>query len=96
MNRRLLGLVFFIFIVCLTSTLKADAVEINDYDTVVTVLTAHVGKRVTVRLNSGQELSGTVTEVTENLTHLSELTGMEFYDAVIVNADITAVVIRTQ
>jgi len=52
------------------------------------------GARATVQLISGQELSGKIAEVGENAVHISELTGKEFYDAVIRLDHISAVVLR--
>ena len=52
------------------------------------------GARATVQLIGGQELSGKIAEVGENTVHLSELTGKEFYDAVIRLDHISAVVLR--
>ena len=60
------------------------------------VLKAQMGKRISIKTKSGNELSGKVVLVGKKLTHLGELTGKEFYDAVIVNKDIEAVIIRTK
>ncbi len=45
---------------------------------------------------SGGELGGKVVSVSDELTHLGQLTGKEYYDAVIVNSKIEAVIIRTK
>ena len=74
----------------------ADTISINDDDSIKTVLTAQMGKRVSIKTKSGQELSGTVTTVTDKLTHIAKLTGKEFYDAIVVNSNIEAVIIRTK
>ncbi|HXG22333.1 MAG TPA: hypothetical protein VNN62_25095 [Methylomirabilota bacterium] len=55
-----------------------------------------VGVKVTLQLSSGQELSGKVAEVGENVAHLSELTGKEFYDAVVWVDHISALVVRVR
>lgn len=78
------------------SCVFAQSLEISNNDSIESVLTGQMGKRVTIKLDSGQELSGIVKQVTDGLTHLSELTGMEFYDAIIVNDEILAVVVRTK
>jgi hypothetical protein len=79
-----------------TSAVMADPISVAKDDDIATVLTGQIGKKVTIRTNSGHELSGTVTAVTGRLTHLSELTGKEFYDAVISNSSIDVVIIRTK
>ena len=75
---------------------SADPVAVNSGDTIETVLTAYIGKRVSITIKSGGELGGKIISVGENLTHLGEITGKEFYDAVIVNQNIEAVTIRVK
>jgi len=54
------------------------------------------GKKVTVVLQSGTELSGKVKDVGSNTLTLSELSGKEFFDAVIDLDDISAVQYRAR
>jgi hypothetical protein len=65
-------------------------------DTVRSVLAAQVGKRVTLSLDSGQELTGTVRSVGDHVVHLGELAGKEYFDAVVSIDKISAVVIRVK
>ena len=76
--------------------INADAISLGKDGSVHSVLTSNVGKRVSLMLKSGKELSGTVTAVTAEATHISQLTGKEFYDAVVSNKNIAAVVIRVK
>ena len=46
-------------------------------------LKAKVGSKVTLQLLGGQEVSGKIVEVGDQAVHLSELTGKEFYDALV-------------
>jgi hypothetical protein len=55
-----------------------------------------VGTKVTLQLSGGQELNGKVAEVGENVVHLSELTGKEFFDAVVRLDHISALVVRVR
>jgi hypothetical protein len=48
-----------------------------------------------LHLNSGEKIGGRVEQVTDNVVHLSHLTGAEFFDAFVDGKDISAVVIRT-
>ncbi|TAK45037.1 MAG: hypothetical protein EPO27_11100 [Betaproteobacteria bacterium] len=75
--------------------LAAD-VRIVGGDTFESVLMGQINKRVTVRLRSGQEMTGTVRAVTARLVHLGAISGREFFDAVIAADAIEAVVIRTR
>jgi hypothetical protein len=47
------------------------------------MLTDNTGKRVALRLASGEDIEGTVTTVGNSLVHISRLAGKEFYDAVV-------------
>jgi len=51
---------------------------------------------VTVKLDSGDELTGKVGEVTGKLVVLQALSGKEFFDAVINTDDIAAVLVRSK
>ncbi len=90
-----------IFAIVLNSTILmsfnafAEPITVKDKDTIEAVLKSQMGKRVSIKTESG-ELSGTVTQVGKHLTHLGALTGKEYYDAVIVNQKIEAVIIRTK
>lgn len=70
-------------------TLKASA-------TMREVLSEYTGKRVALRLESGDEIEGTVTMVGNSLLHLSRLTGREFFDGVISIDRISAVRMRVR
>lgn len=65
-------------------------------DTVQTVLTAQKGARVTVRVRSGQELTGVVREINARVVQLGGLSGREFFDAVVPLEAVDAVLVRTK
>ena len=65
-------------------------------DTVEKVLAAHKGKRVTVKLGPGDELTGVVKLVTPKVVHLSEIAGREFFDAIVDTSRVVAVLVRTK
>lgn len=74
----------------------AQSPDVSDSDTIASVLTAQKGKRVVLRLRSGQDLTGTVKAVTPKLVHLATLSGREFFDAVIALESIESVQLRTR
>lgn len=88
------------FILCSVSTFSinasAEPVSVNPADTIENVLTNYVGKRVSIKTKSGGEMTGKVISVGTKLTHLGELSGKEFYDAVIVNKNIEAIIVRVK
>ena len=75
---------------------SAQVLAVAPADTVQSVVSAQKGKRVTLRLRSGQELTGVLRQSTDRLVVLGELTGREFFDAVVPIDTIEAVIVRTK
>lgn len=67
---------------------NADAIKLN--------LENLTGKRVRLRLVSGQDLDGIVKNVGAAAVHLERITGQEFFDAVVRLDQIAAVVVRVR
>jgi ABC-type uncharacterized transport system ATPase subunit len=65
-------------------------------DSIGAVLTKQTGKSVTLKLASGEELSGTVRVAGSNVVHLEKLSGKEFYDAAVDVDEIAAVIVRAR
>ena len=59
-------------------------------------LKARVGGKVVLRLTSGEEIGGTVRQVGDAAVQLSELSGREFYDAVVRLDHVSAVIVRVR
>ncbi len=74
----------------------AKEITLSSGDTVQKLLESYKGKRVTVRLGSNEEVTGTVRFVSKELLQLGELAGKEFFDAVIDINRVSAVIIRTR
>jgi hypothetical protein len=74
----------------------AQEATISAGDSIQSVLAAQKGKRITVRLRSGQELTGTVRDTNSKVTVLGALGGREFFDAVVPLEHVEAVLIRTK
>jgi len=93
------NLIFYFVLIALLATMQtvtAGQLTINNDDTMANVLAGQKGKKITITLTQGEELSGTVANITDELLHLEQLTGKEFYDAVIAVKEISAVIIRTK
>jgi len=73
-----------------------DKLQIQKSDTIKDVLERHAGQGITLRLQSGEEMSGTLSKVGDQVVHLSGLSGRDFYDAVIRIDVISAVIIRAR
>ena len=74
----------------------ADPVSIHAGDTLQSQIEGQKGKRVTLRLISGEDITGTVRDTTKELVQLGELSGKEFYDAVIDISKVSALIVRNR
>lgn len=90
----LLCLVGMSFLAPVVVPAEETTVELNSPDVVRQVLELQVGKRVKVKLLSGQDLDGKVTKVGTQAVTLSELSGMEFFDATVRLDQVAAVIVR--
>jgi len=72
------------------------AFQVRSSDTIRSVLEHQTGKPVKLKLKSGQELGGTVARFGAGVVQLSQVSGMEFFDAVVSLDDISAVLVRTR
>ena len=70
--------------------LKSAGATIRD------VLQENFGKRVIVRLESGESLEGAVLKVGDTVVHLARITGRDFYDAVVRIDRISAVLFKVR
>jgi hypothetical protein len=70
--------------------------KVNTHDSLKDVLKELIGNRVELAVRTGQSYSGKLTMVGDNVVIVSELSGKEFYDAVIAIADIVAVEVRVR
>ncbi|WP_009965236.1 hypothetical protein [Verrucomicrobium spinosum] len=90
-----------IALIALMTTLATAVVSADDKvgfkkdDVAGTVLERQIGQKVEIRLKSGDKISGKVESVGGAALHLSTITGQEYYDAVVILDDISAIVIRT-
>lgn len=74
----------------------ADTLSIKPGDTLQKQIAAQKGKKITVKLLAGEELTGTVRDVSNELLQLGELTGKEYFDAMIDLNKIAAILVRTK
>ncbi len=95
---RALGIIALVLIswVPLRAAAQDTKLEVKSTDTVRTLLERQIGKRISVVLTTGPELAGVVVSVGDKVVHLSELTGREFFDAVVNLEQVGAVIIRVR
>lgn len=96
MKRSMIFGLLVLMCVSFSAAQEPAKLAVSKDDTIRKVLTRHVGQRVTVKLGSGDELTGIVRLVGDDVIHLGELSGKEFFDAVIDGEDVTAVIIRVR
>ena len=75
---------------------QAQDLNVSANDTLQSVLTAQKGKRVTLRVSGGQEITGVMREATAKLVVLGGLTGREFFDAAVPLEKVEAVIVRNK
>jgi hypothetical protein len=92
MKKMIIGSIL-LSICCIAGSVGAQEakIELKPGTTIKDVLADNTGKRVAIRLASGEEIEGTVTTVGNSLVHVSKLAGKDFYDAVVVIDKIAAV-----
>src|SRR2546430_2261407 len=61
---------------------------------ILSVLQGTAGKTVEVHLRSGEKMGGKVSQVNENMVHLSSLTGADNFDAFVDEKEVSAVLVR--
>jgi hypothetical protein len=90
------SLIFAIIIsaVICASSFAQDKASLQPNATVVSLLQGSAGKSVELHLRSGEKMGGKIAQVTDNIVHLSNLTGAEYFDAFVDVKDISAVVVR--
>ncbi|HEX7706888.1 MAG TPA: hypothetical protein VF701_10570 [Thermoanaerobaculia bacterium] len=96
MTRRALVASMLLVLIACTAFADDTKLKVGKDETMKSVLTAQIGKRVTLKLECSEELTGIVRAVGDHTIHMGELTGKEFFDAVVDLDRITVVVIRVK
>jgi hypothetical protein len=94
MKRYLLLLVTIVAVGACCSVFAQEKAALQPNTTVVSLLQGSAGKSVELHLRSGEKMGGKIAQVTDNVVHLSNLTGAEYFDAFVDVKDISAVVVR--
>lgn len=82
---------------CLMAATPAQAgLDPKADDTMKSVLSRQTGQTIELRLKNGEKIGGKVELIGKDLVHLTQLTGAEFFEAVIVIDDVAAVVVRAK
>ena len=71
-----------------------DKPSLQSNATVVSLLQGSAGKSVELHLRSGEKMGGKIAQVTDNIVHLSNFTGAEYFVAFVDMKNISALVVR--
>jgi len=87
---------FAVFIPAVTysNLLAQEKAALQPAATVSGILQGSTGKSVELHLRSGVKMGGKVARATDDIVHLSNLTGAEYFDSFIDLKDISALVVR--
>ena len=94
MRRYLLLLPIIVTAVICASSFAQDKTSLQSNARVVSLLQGSAGKNVELHLRLGEKMGGKIAQVTDNILHLSNLTGAEYFDAFVDMKDISGVVVR--
>ena len=86
----------FCMIVAFDAVADEQKYEMQNSDTVRSVLATHVGKEVIVRLASGGDIQGVVTKVGDTMVQISKISTMNFFDATVRIDSIAAVLMKVR
>ena len=96
MTKRLLLPVMLVLALITAAVAEEAKMAIVNEDTIRTVLAKQVGKQVTLKLDSGEELGGVVRTVGEHVVHVEKISGKEFFGAVVDLDEVAAVILRVR
>lgn len=95
-KRLVVALCMVALLLSAASVALAGAPVLKSGDSMHSVLEGYMGKRVTLRLQGGEELTGRVKFVGKELLHLEGLNGREFFDALVDVSRIEALIVRVK
>ncbi|NOT22711.1 MAG: hypothetical protein HOP22_08290 [Nitrospiraceae bacterium] len=75
---------------------EEQAIDLNSPEAIRHTLEQQAGKRVKLKLVSGQDVEGKVSKVGLHAVVVTELSGMEFFDATVRIDQVAAVIIKVR
>ena len=84
LRRMLLGAIIIAWLILSQgSAIAEEKREFNPFVSVKENFLANVGKRISVRTESGDTIDGAIARVGDNHVHIAKLSGKDFYDAIV-------------
>ena len=87
---------FLLFLMLAMSAFAESNLDLQPNDTMEVVLQRQLNQPIELRMKSGEKIGGKLDKVSGKLAHLSQLTGADYFDAVVNVDDIAAVVVRAK
>jgi hypothetical protein len=94
--KRLLFLITLLTTVVCAALTAQTKIELQASDTMASVLQRCAGQTVELRMKSGEKIGGKIDKTTDKLAYLSQVTGAEYFDAVVDMSDVAAVIVRAK
>jgi hypothetical protein len=94
--KRSFSLFALILSIACSSLFAQGKIDLQESDTILSILQKNIGQTVELRMKSGEKMGGKVEKVGDKLVHLSQLSGAEFFEAAVDTADVAAVLVRTR
>src|SRR3954470_18022048 len=95
MKRLLYFVALFTALAC--ATLPAQTkIELQTGDTIPAILQRSAGQAVELRMKSGEKIGGKIDKASDKLVYLPQVTGAEYFDAVVDMSDVAAVIVRAK
>ena len=94
--KRLLFLVTLLATVACATLSAQTKIELQAGDTIASILQRSAGQTVELRMKSGEKIGGKIDKTGDKLVYLSQVTGAEYFDAVVDMSDVAAVIVRAK
>ncbi|HEX8679257.1 MAG TPA: hypothetical protein VF683_04830 [Chthoniobacterales bacterium] len=95
-SKTLLALCLTLVLFAFSPAFAQGNIDIEPNDSMQSVLLRQVGQTVELRMASGEKIGGKLEKVNEKLAFLSQVTGAEYFSAVVVIDDVAAVLVRAK
>jgi hypothetical protein len=94
--KRLLFLVALLTTITCATVPAQTKLELQAGDTIASILQRTAGQTVELRMKSGEKIGGKIDKTSDKLVYLSQVTGAEYFDAVVDMSDVAAVIVRAK
>jgi hypothetical protein len=94
--KRLLFLITLLATIACATLSAQNKIELQAGDTIASILQRSAGQTVELRMKSGEKIGGKIDKTGDKLVYLSQVTGAEYFDAVVDMSDVAAVIVRAK